>query len=69
MTSDDMKDSKGLVLPVVAMAGLGFMPAKGADEQAAARVSPRLLLTVIRAADLDGSLRYEVSLYQSNNFR
>lgn len=67
--SDDVTVSKGMGFPAVAMAGLGFMPAKGADEQAAARVSPRLLLTVIRAADLDGSLRYEVSLYQSNNFR
>ena len=38
MTSDDMKVSKGLGLPVVAPAGVGCMPAKGEDEQGAARV-------------------------------
>ena len=38
MMSDDMKVSKGLVFPVVALPGVGHMPAKGEDEQEAARV-------------------------------
>ena len=38
MTSDDMKVSKGLEFPVVALPGVGHMPAKGEDEQLAARV-------------------------------
>ena len=38
MTSDHMKVSKGLEFPVVALAGVGHMPAKGEDEQEAARV-------------------------------
>jgi len=36
--SDDMKISEGVEFPVVALAGVGHMPAKGDDEQAAARV-------------------------------
>lgn len=35
MTSDHMKVSKGLELPVVALPGVGHMPAKGEDEQEA----------------------------------
>ena len=38
MMSDDMKVSKGLVFPVVALPGVGHMPAQGEDEQEAARV-------------------------------
>ena len=38
MMSDDMKVSKGLEFPVVALPGAGHMPAKGEDEQEAARV-------------------------------
>ena len=38
MTSDDMKVSKGLGFPVVALPGAGHTPAKGEDEQEAARV-------------------------------
>jgi superfamily I DNA/RNA helicase len=38
MMSDDMKVSKGLEFPVVAQPGVGHMPAKGEDEQEAARV-------------------------------
>ena len=38
MTSDDMKVSKGLEFPVGALAAVGYMPAKGEDEQEAARV-------------------------------
>ena len=38
MTSDHMKVSKGLEFPVVALPGVGHMPAKGEDEQEAARV-------------------------------
>jgi superfamily I DNA/RNA helicase len=38
MTSDDLKVSKGLEFPVVALPGLGYMPAKGEHEQEAARV-------------------------------
>ena len=33
-----MKISKGLEFPVVALPGVGHMPAKGEDEQEAARV-------------------------------
>jgi superfamily I DNA/RNA helicase len=33
-----MKASKGLGFPVVAMSGVGHMPAKGEDEQEAVRV-------------------------------
>jgi len=36
--SDDMKVSKGLGFPVVALPGVGHMPANGEDEQEAARV-------------------------------
>ena len=38
MMSDDMKISKGLEFPVVALPGVGHMPANGEDEQEAARV-------------------------------
>jgi len=38
MKSDDMKVSKGLAFPVVGLPGVGHMPAKGEDEQQAARV-------------------------------
>jgi hypothetical protein len=38
MTSDDMKASKSLEFPVVALPGVGHMPAKGEDEQEAAQV-------------------------------
>lgn len=38
MMSGHMKFSKGLEFPVVALPGVGHMPAKGEDEQAAARV-------------------------------
>ena len=38
MMSDDMKVSKGLEFPVVALPGVGHMPVKGEDEQEAARV-------------------------------
>ena len=38
MTSDDMRVSKGLEFPVVALPGVGHMPAKDEDEQEAARV-------------------------------
>ena len=36
--SDDVKVSKGLEFPVVALPGVGHMPAKGEDEAEAARV-------------------------------
>ena len=38
MMMDDMALSKGLEFPVVALAGVGGMPAKSEDEQVAARV-------------------------------
>ena len=38
MKNDDMKVSKGLEFPVVALPGVGHMPAAGEDEQVAARV-------------------------------
>ena len=52
-----MKVSKGLEFPVVALPGVGHMPAKGEDEQEAARVfyvaatraSPRLAIGVVEA--------------------
>ena len=56
MMSDDMKVSKGLEFPVVALPGVGHIPAKGEDEQEAARVfyvvaswsMQRLVITVSR---------------------
>ena len=36
--SDDMKVSKGLEFPVVALSGVGHMPAPGEDEKDGARV-------------------------------
>ena len=36
--SDDMKVSKGLAFPVMALPEVGHMPAKGEDEQEAARL-------------------------------
>ena len=36
--SDDMKVSKGREFPVVALAGVGYVPAAGEDEKDAARV-------------------------------
>ena len=38
MMRDEMKVSNGLEFPVVALAGVGYMPAKGEDEQEVARV-------------------------------
>jgi hypothetical protein len=38
MKSDDMKVGNGLEFPVLALRGARHMPAKGADEQGAARV-------------------------------
>jgi superfamily I DNA/RNA helicase len=38
MMSDDMKVSKGLDFPVMALPGVGHMPAAGEDEKDAARV-------------------------------
>ena len=38
MMSNDMWVSKGLEFPVEALPGVGHMPAKGEDEQEAARV-------------------------------
>lgn len=41
-----MKVSKGLELPVVALPGVGHVPAKGEDEQEAARATQRLVIGV-----------------------
>ena len=38
MMSSDMRVSKGLEFPVVALPGVGHMPAMAEDEQEAARV-------------------------------
>jgi superfamily I DNA/RNA helicase len=38
MMSDDMKVSKGLEFPLVALPCVGHMPAKGEDEKDSARV-------------------------------
>ncbi len=42
MMSDDMRFSKGLEFPVVALAGVGYIPAKGEDEQGVALATPSL---------------------------
>jgi superfamily I DNA/RNA helicase len=38
MMSEGMKVSKGLEFPLVVLPGVGHMPAKGEDEQEAARM-------------------------------
>ncbi len=58
------KVSKGLELPVVALAGMGCMPVKGEDEQEAARVfyvaatraTQRLVVGAGRNAKFGGKL-------------
>lgn len=60
MMSDDMKVSKGLEFPVVALPGMGHMPAKDEDEQraalvfyvAATRAMQSLVITVIGVGEL-----------------
>jgi ATP-dependent exoDNAse (exonuclease V) beta subunit len=42
-----MKVSKGLKFPVVALPGVGHVPAAGEDEQEAARASLRLVIGVV----------------------
>ena len=59
-----MKVSKGLEFPVVALPGVGHMPAAGEDEQEAARVfyvaatraTQRLVITVRGGAALGSAL-------------
>lgn len=59
MMREDMKVNKGLEFPVVALPGVGHMPAKGEDEQEAARVfyvaatraTQKLVTTVSGKAD------------------
>lgn len=38
MTGDEIKVSQDLEFPAVALARLGYMPAKGGDEQGAAQI-------------------------------
>ncbi len=58
MTSDDMKVSKGLGFPVVALPGVGHMPAKGEEEKEAARVfyvaATRAIQKLVIAVSGDG---------------
>jgi hypothetical protein len=60
MMSDDMKVSKGPLLPVVALPGVGHMPAKGEDEQEVARVfyvaATRAIQKLVIAVSGDGTL-------------
>ena len=56
MMSDDMKVSKGLEFPVVALPGVGHMPAKGEDEQKAARATQKLVIGVGRNEGFGGRL-------------
>ena len=72
MMSDDMKVSKGLEFPVVALPGVGHTPAKGKDEQEAARVSyvaatratQRLVIGVDGDEGLGGGYKSTVSVLQ-----
>jgi superfamily I DNA/RNA helicase len=56
--SDGMRFSKGLRFPVVAHPGVGHTPAKGEDEQEAARVfyvaATRATLRLVRGVGGDG---------------
>ena len=55
-----MKVSKGLEFPVVALPGVGHMPAKGEDEQEAARVfyvaATRATQRLVMGIEGDGKL-------------
>ena len=61
---DDMRFSKGQEFPVVALPGVGYMPAKGEGEKEAARVfyvaatraTQRLVITVSGGAALGTGL-------------
>ena len=72
MLSDDMKVSKGLGFPVVALPSVGHMPAKGEDEQEAARVfyvaatraTRKLVIEVRGDGGLGGGYRSSVSVLQ-----
>ena len=69
MKSDDMKVSKGLEFPVVALPGVGHMPAAGEDEQDAARVfyvaatraTQRLLIGTTGDGSFGGTLTQRVT--------
>ena len=41
-----MKASKGLEFPVVALSGVGYMPAMGEEEKEATRATKRLVMGV-----------------------
>ncbi|PIZ23428.1 MAG: hypothetical protein COY49_03345 [Comamonadaceae bacterium CG_4_10_14_0_8_um_filter_57_29] len=60
MMSDHMKVSKGMEFPVVALPGVGHIPAKGEDEQEAARVfyvaATRASLRLVIGGGGDGGL-------------
>ena len=75
--SDDMKVSKGLEFPVVALPGVGRMPAKGEDEKEAARVfyveaikhAPNFLITTSgHGTFLERLANYPKTLARTNNF-
>ncbi len=54
--SDDMKVSKGLEFPVVALPGVGHMPAAGEDEQEAARATQRLVIGAGGRCEIRGKI-------------
>ena len=56
MTSDDMEVSNGLEFLVVARPGVGHLPAKGEDEQKAARATQKLVIGVGRNEGFGGRL-------------
>jgi hypothetical protein len=66
MMNDDMKVSKGLDFPVVALPGVGHMPAPGEDEKEAARVfyvaATRATQKLMIAASGDGKFAGLVSI-------
>ena len=61
-----MKVSKGLEFPVVALPGVGHMPAPGQDEKEAARVfyvaATRATRKVLLGANGDGELRKKLAI-------
>ncbi len=67
--SDDMKVSKGLEFPVVALACVRHMPVKGEDEQEAARVfyvaATRATQRLVIGVGGDG--KFEARIHEPNN--
>ena len=70
--SDDMKLSKGLELPVVALPGVGHMPAAGEDEKDAARVfyvvATRATQRLVMGVGGDGGFGAQISATEPIQF-